>query len=88
MGQKMTWEEMKTTYPDEWVALADYQLAGPVEVDGSVIAHHAQKQAFYQELQKIRAQYPNIAVRYTGRLIKNPKIPLLWQITHTEPNQN
>lgn len=88
MATETKWEDIKRLYPDEWVALSDYHLTGAIEVAGSVIAHHSQKQAFYQALEKIRASYPNVAVRYTGQLIKNPEIPLLWQITHTEPNQN
>jgi len=25
MGQKMTWEEMKKAYPDEWLLITDYE---------------------------------------------------------------
>ncbi len=26
MGQKMTWEEMKKAYPDEWLLITDYEV--------------------------------------------------------------
>jgi len=84
MEQKMGWIEIKKTFQDEWVALADYKLTGAIEVEGVIIAHHHDKDIFYKDLGQIRDQYPNIAVRFTGPMIKDPEIPLLWQITHTE----
>lgn len=75
MATQISWEEVTRIYPDEWVAFANYQLTGPIEVKGEIIAHHSQKQQFYQQLQHIREHYPNIAVRFTGVLVKNPEIP-------------
>ena len=84
MEQKMTWEEMLGAYPNEWVAVANYEHTGALEVSGLVIAHHSSKKPFYERVRQLRPQYHDIAVRYTGQLIKNPEIPLLWQITHTD----
>lgn len=84
MAEKMTWRQIKKSFPDEWVALTNYELTGPIEVLGKVIAHHSNKKTFYSAVGKIRDQFPNIAVRYTGQLVKNPEIPLLWQISNTE----
>ena len=80
----MTWDEMVAAYPDEWVALADYELDGAVNITGTVIVHNADKKSFHETVRELMPQYHDIAVRYTGQLIKNPDIPLLWQITHTD----
>lgn len=84
MGQKMTWDELVEAYPDEWVALADYEVNGTVDITGTVIAHGPDKKSFHEEVRELMPQYHDIAVRYTGRLVKNQEIPLLWQITHTD----
>ncbi|MFH1829365.1 MAG: hypothetical protein ABH871_01125 [Pseudomonadota bacterium] len=84
MGQKMSWEELVKTYPDEWVALSDYEQDGAIEIVGTVIAHDPDKKIFHEKVRKLMPQCHDIAVRYTGQLIKNPDIPLLWQITHTD----
>lgn len=84
MNQNKSWDQIISEFPDEWVALFEYELTGPIEVTGKIIAHHSDKKMFYKSISRLRDQYPHIAVRYTGQLIKNPEIPLLWQITHTE----
>lgn len=84
MGQKMTWDEMIKAYPDEWVALADYELDGAIDITGTVIAHNPDKKSFHETVRELMPEYHDIAVRFTGQLIKNPDIPFLWQITHTD----
>ncbi|OGQ06271.1 MAG: hypothetical protein A2W61_02210 [Deltaproteobacteria bacterium RIFCSPLOWO2_01_44_7] len=84
MDQKMNWEVMVKTYPDEWIALANYEEKGAVEIIGTVIAHNPNKKTFHEKVRELMPQYRDVAVRYTGQLIKNPEIPLLWQITHTD----
>lgn len=84
MGQKMKWDEIVKTYPDEWVALVDYKVDDAVDITGSVIAHNHDKKSFHKTVRELMPQYHDIAVRFTGQLIKNPEIPLLWQITHTD----
>ncbi len=84
MNQKMNWQEMIKNYPNEWIALADYREKGAIEIEGTVIAHNPNKKTFHEKVRELMPQYRNIAVRYTGSLIKNPEIPLLWQITHTD----
>lgn len=42
MGQKMTWEEIKKSYPDEWVAIGNMQgdpslPYGPIS--GEILVH-------------------------------------------------
>lgn len=83
MQATMTWEEIKQTFPDEWVAVVEYQPSGAIGVDGLVATHAPKKKAFYQAMKKVREKYKDVAVLYTGKLIQNPEIPLLWQITHS-----
>jgi len=84
MGQKMTWKAMVKTYPDEWVALANYEQGDTLDITGTVITHNSDKKTFHETVRKLMPRYHDIAVRYTGQLITNPDIPLLWQITHTD----
>lgn len=79
----MTWDEIKSTYPNEWVAIANYHNDGPVDVSGDVILHDHDKEAFYSQSANLLRQYKRLAVRFTGVLIKNADIPLLWQISDT-----
>jgi hypothetical protein len=84
MAQKMTWEEMKETFPDEWVALADYEMDGAVDITGTVVAHGPDRKSFHEKVRELLPEYQDMAIRYTGELVKNPEIPLLWQITRTD----
>lgn len=84
MSQKMTWEEIVQTYPNEWVALSQYKERTPSAVDGIVITHGVDRKKFYET---VGVLLPNcgaegVAVRYTGEITFNPDLPLLWQISH------
>lgn len=83
MGQKMRWREMKEVYPDEWVAVVDYTSTEGDGIDGEVVYHANDKDAFCHELKNLIATYGDVAMEFTGDRITNPEIPLLWQITHT-----
>ncbi|MFH0799502.1 MAG: hypothetical protein V2A66_04895 [Pseudomonadota bacterium] len=83
MGQKMTWEEMKKAFPDEWIAVVNYTSNEAGDVDGDVVYHSNNKDDFYRDLEKLVKKYGDVAMEYTGERIKNPEIPLLWQISHT-----
>ncbi len=80
----MDWKEIVETYPCEWVAIANYKEDGATEIKGTVIAHNPNKKIFHEKVRELMPQYHDIAVRYTGQLIRNPEIPLLWQITHID----
>ena len=84
MKQKMTWGEMVEAYPNEWVALVDYEQNNPAEIDGIVVVHGSDRKSFHETVGQLLPQYGNMAIRYTGELVKNPDIPLLWQISHTD----
>ncbi len=78
MNQRMTWDEAKRTYPNEWVAFVEYeksQSSNPTGIDGVVVAHHPHRQQFHALVKKIFPQYGRMAVRYTGQRVKNPQVP-------------
>ena len=63
MGKRMTWEEMKKSYPDEWLLITDYETdkCGRV-VTGVVERHSVEKDEVY----RTPAVDKNCAFRYTG----------------------
>lgn len=73
MGQRMTWEEMKKAYPDEWLAVVNYTSNDVGDVDGEVVYHSNDKDDFYRHAKEVIDRYGGMAMRYTGELIKNPQ---------------
>ena len=65
MADKLSWNEIKRTYPDEWVVLVDYSMAGADPTDGVVIDHGRVKKQVYQRLRDIPDK---CAVMYTGEI--------------------
>lgn len=63
MGQKMTWEEMKAAFPDEWLLVSDYATNEYGEIVAGIVERHT------KELDDI-AVWPRVgkstAFRYTG----------------------
>ncbi|OGQ22506.1 MAG: hypothetical protein A3I05_07690 [Deltaproteobacteria bacterium RIFCSPLOWO2_02_FULL_44_10] len=84
MNQRITWEEAKKNYPDEWIAFADYREEDGFPVEGILIVHNPDRKQFHETVGKLLPQYGAMALQFTGAIIKNPDIPLLWQISHTE----
>lgn len=86
MGKKMTWEEMKNAYPDEWVAISNVE--GDVDtpfgnISGEVIIHDADEAAFTAQLKK-KSFNKTVDIRFTGEVLPdNPVGPILWQISDT-----
>ncbi len=70
----MTWQEIKEGFPNEWVALADYEQGNAIEVAGTIIAHHTNKKAFHEMIRPLMPKYHHIAVRYTGKLVQNGEL--------------
>lgn len=83
MQQSMTWNEICRAYPDEWVAVVDYKREGPVEVSGVVVGHAPERTQFYTSTEQTLQKYDRVALRYTGELVQESDLPLLWQISHT-----
>lgn len=88
MEHKMTWKEMKSQFPDEWVAITDEE--GEVdppygEIYGIVLAHHKDEQTFTRQLKALLTPDQLIDIRYTGQLLPDSLVgPVLWQISHTD----
>lgn len=83
MGRTMTWEEIKKTYPDELVAVANFTMNEYGDVDGEVVIHSPDKEKFYQEVGGVLGRCGEVSIQYTGEWIKNTEVPLLWQISHS-----
>lgn len=85
--ERMTWEEMRQMYPDEWIAID--QCEGDLEhaygaISGMVLVHHSDEREFTQQLKQLASADHLIDIRYTGEwLPDNPIGPVLWQISHT-----
>lgn len=83
----MTWEEIKETYPDEWVAIGDMQgdpslPYGPIS--GEILVHEHNERVFTELLKHLNINQP-IDIRYTGDLLPdNPVGPILWQTSDTD----
>jgi hypothetical protein len=65
MAVKLTWDEIKATYPDEWVALVDHDWPNdrPVPVAGVVFAHSAD----HAQLIEMQKQLTAAAIVWTGK---------------------
>lgn len=86
MTQRITWEEMKQTYPDEWVAIINPEgdLERPYgDITGEILCHHADRKIFTQQL-KEKASQKTVDLRFTGEIIPSSSfVPILWQILDT-----
>lgn len=67
------WPHIQKQFPNEWVAIAS----------GEVVAHHPDKTTFYEELTLLPASVRDLELGFTGPLIPEEDIPLLWQISST-----
>lgn len=63
MPNKMTWEEMKKAYSEEWLLIVDFELdkMGNIK-SGIVLRHSKSKDEVYVPLQEKK----DTAFRYTG----------------------
>lgn len=64
MAEKMTWSDMKKTFPDEWLLITNFDLDkyGRI-VAGIVHRHSKEKKVVYQ----LPALNEPTAFRYTGK---------------------
>lgn len=61
--QRMTWEEMKEAFPDEWLMIVDYETDASGRLTSGVIERHSQsKDVVYTP----PAPQKSTALRYTG----------------------
>ena len=63
MPQKMTWEEMKKAYPDEWLLITDYETDKFGGVTAGTVERHSKDD---QEVFALPAITKDCAFEYTG----------------------
>lgn len=63
MGQKMTWEEMKKAFPDEWLLITDFEVDQYGGVAIGVVERHSKEK---EEVYKLPAVNKDVAFEYTG----------------------
>lgn len=63
MEQRMTWEEMKKAYPDEWLLITDFKTDQYGEVTTGVVERHSTDDSKVFALPRIDK---DCAFRYTG----------------------
>lgn len=63
MNQKMTWEEMKKEFPDEWLLITDFELDKYGEVHSGIIQRHAKSKSEVYHLPRLNKP---VAFEYTG----------------------
>jgi len=63
MAEKMTWEEMKRLYPNEWLLITDYETDQYGDVASGVVERHSKEKSEVYRLPTIKKA---CAFRYTG----------------------
>jgi hypothetical protein len=63
MADKLTWDEIKGKYPDEWVVLVDYELDPDEEVTAGTVLAHSRNKA---DLKQALSRPDDAAFLYTG----------------------
>ena len=63
--EKLTWEEIKEQYPDEWVLVVDYERdPSTVVAAGRVLEHSADKKVIHERLRTLQQ---DSAIAFTGK---------------------
>ena len=63
MAEKITWEEMKNSYPDEWLLIVDFDLDETGHLTKGVVERHSRSK---QKIYKTPLRNKSAAFRYTG----------------------
>lgn len=63
MGQRMTWDEMKKAYPDEWLLITEYESDESGHLVSGIVERHSRDM---DEVAKLPALHRPTAFRYTG----------------------
>jgi hypothetical protein len=64
MGEKMTWEEMKKAFPDEWLLIVDYEVDKYGHVSQGHVERHSKDK---DEVYRLPAVEKDCAFEYTGK---------------------
>jgi hypothetical protein len=63
MEIKLTWEEMKKRYPDEWLLITDYDTDESGHILAGIVARHSVEK---DEVYRLPALRESSAFKYTG----------------------
>lgn len=63
MGQRMTWDDMKKMYPNEWLMITDFEIDEYGEIRQGVVERHASDM---ETVSLPPALMKDTAFRYTG----------------------
>ena len=63
MEKRMTWEEMKSAYPDEWLLIVDWQDDPSGHLMSGIVERHSKEKS---EVFRLPTLNRDCAFRYTG----------------------
>jgi hypothetical protein len=63
MGNKMTWEDMKKKYPDEWLLIVDFEVDHSGHIVSGIVERHSKEK---DDVYRLPALGRSSAFRYTG----------------------
>jgi hypothetical protein len=63
MGKKITWEDMKQNYPDEWLLIVDFELDTSGHIIAGIVERHSKEK---DDVYRLPALNRSSAFRYTG----------------------
>lgn len=65
--EMLSWEEIKSRYPDEWVVLGNPSFEGTVVLKGAMLSHHPDKRVASIEGGERRAGFKTFTLVFTGQ---------------------
>jgi hypothetical protein len=76
MSQVMTWQEINSAYPDEWVLIVEPDTGPDLKVRSGVVAYHGQdRNEAYRKAKESGAK--RVAILYLGDPFPPDMIPML-----------
>ena len=79
----LSWTEMTTRFPNEWITVGNPVFEGLEIVEGIVIAHHTDKRVASMEGGEHRANFQKFTLQFTGQIPMQKHIGLLRKIPKT-----
>jgi len=64
MEKRMTWEDMKKNYPDEWLLIIDFELDNSGHIVSGIVERHSEEK---DDVYHLPALNRSTAFRYTGK---------------------
>ena len=80
----LEWEEIITTFPDEWVFIADPVMDGINITRGIIVAHHKDKRIASIEGGTQKGSFQKFTFRFTGKTKPTRRIGILKNIKQRE----